>query len=183
MTARRSKKSSDSGPKRIPAVVTFLEMKQRPAAIPPPHPKGKIAILRAEKAPVHFYRYLYSTIGHNYKWVDRVKLSDATLAEILGDSRVELFVLYVDGCPAGMAELDFRIDEIGQLAYFGLLPEFVGRRLGFFFLYHATINAWAKPIGRLLVNTCTLDHPRALPLYQRLGFVPYAREERFIELP
>ena len=47
----------------------------------------------------------------------------------------------------------------------------------------ACINAWLQPIERLTVNTCTLDHPRALPLYQRLGFTAYNREERFVELP
>lgn len=183
MTARKQKDGHTEKPQRIPTVVTFLEMLQHPSAIPPPQPKNKIAILKAEKPPVHFYRYLYATIGDKYKWVDRKKISDAALAELLNDPLLELFVLYVDGCPAGMAEMDFRTKNLGQLAYFGLLPEYVGRRLGFFFLYHAAINAWAKPISRLVVNTCTLDHPRALPLYQRVGFVPYAREDRFIEMP
>ena len=62
-------------------------------------------------------------------------------------------------------------------------PEATGKRLGYFFLYQACVSAWAQPITRLLVNTCTLDHPRALPLYQRMGFTPYSREERFVELP
>lgn len=170
-------------PCRIPTVVTFLEMKARPAAIPPPQPKGKVSLLRAVRPPVHFYRYLYDAIGREYKWVDRKKLSDGHLTTLLQDERIELYVLYVDGCPAGMAELDFREGTSGHLAYFGLMPEYLGSRLGFFFLYHTATNAWARPISRLLVNTCTLDHPRALPLYQRLGFVPYSREERFIELP
>jgi len=169
-------------PKRIPTVVTFLEMKSRPAAIIP-QPKGKVAILRAEHPAVHFYRYLYDTIGRDYYWVDRKKLSDAQLSAIIQDPLVELYVLYADGNPAGMAELDFRREEIGQLAYFGLLPEFVGRGLGFFFLHQADLLAWSKPITKLLVNTCTLDHPRALPMYQRAGYVAYAREERYIELP
>lgn len=183
MIGRRQKGGTDATPGRVPTVVTFLEMRHHPSALPPPQPKSKVAILKAEKPPVHFYRYLYDTIGRDYKWVDRKKTSDATLAEILRDPLVELFVLYADGCPAGMAELDFRLEGIGQLAYFGLLPEFVGRRLSYFFLYHATLIAWSRPITKLLVNTCTLDHPRALPLYQRMGFVPYAREDRFIEMP
>lgn len=168
---------------RIPTVVTFLEMKTKPAAIPPPFPKVKVALLRAEGPPVHFYRYLYDVIGRTYKWVDRKKLADAQLARLLGDPQMEIYVLYVNGCPAGMAELDFREPEIGQLAYFGLVPEFIGQRLGYYFLYHTSMNAWVKPIAKLLVNTCTLDHPRALPLYQRLGFVPYSREERYIDIP
>lgn len=169
--------------RRIPTVVTFLEMKSRPPAIPPPHPKGKVALLKAENPPVHFYRYLYDAVGRDYKWVDRKKLNDAQLAKLLADPRVEVYVLYVEGCPAGISELDFREDNIGQLAYFGLIPDYIGRKLSYFFLYHSALNAWVKPISKLLVNTCTLDHPRALPLYQRLGFVPYSREERFIEIP
>jgi GNAT superfamily N-acetyltransferase len=168
---------------RVPTVVTFLEMKAKPAAIPPPHPKGKVALLRAEHPPVHFYRYLYDAIGRPYKWVDRKKLDDAQLTEILESPLLEIYVLYVNGCPAGFAELDFRDAGIGQLAYFGLMPEYIGQRLGYYFLYHASINAWLKPITKFLVNTCTLDHPRALPLYQRLGFVPYSREQRYIEIP
>jgi GNAT superfamily N-acetyltransferase len=168
--------------RRIPTVVTFLEMKTRHHAVPPPQPKEKVALLRAEHPPTHFYRYLYDAVGRHYKWVDRKKLNDTQLAEILDDPLVEVFVLYVEGCPAGIAELDFREPDIGQLAYFGLIPDFIGRRLSYFFLYHAIANAWSKPISKLLVNTCTLDHPRALPLYQRLGFVPYSREDRYIEI-
>jgi len=169
-------------PKRIPTVVTFLEMDRKPSALPPPQPKDKIAILRAANPPVHFYRYLYDTIGADYFWVDRKKKSDAEIAAILNASTLELYVLYVDGCPAGMAELDFADAAIAQLAYFGLMPQYVGRRLGYFFLYQAAKICWARPISKLRVNTCTLDHPRALPLYQRVGFTPYSREERFIEL-
>ncbi|HUO88053.1 MAG TPA: GNAT family N-acetyltransferase [Rhizomicrobium sp.] len=169
--------------RRIPMVVTFLEMKAKPAALPPPIPKGKVAMLRAGHPPVHFYRYLYDTIGDAYFWVDRRKLKDDALAAVIQHPAVELYVLYTDGNPAGMAELDMREPGIGQLAYFGLMPEAIGKRLGYFFLYHAVMNAWAHPISKLLVNTCTLDHPRALPLYQRLGFVPYSREDRYIELP
>jgi hypothetical protein len=82
-----------------------------------------------------------------------------------------------------MAELDFRKEGSANIAYFGLMPEFIGKRLGYFFLYHTCLNAFASPIRRLTINTCTLDHPRALPLYQRIGFTACAREERFVELP
>ena len=175
-------KHTNGGQKRIPTVVTFLEMKAKPLTFAP-FPKGKIAILRAENPPVHFYRYLYDTIGRDYYWVDRRKLDDEALAAILHNPLVELYVLHVNGNPAGMAELDFRKKDIAQLAYFGLMPEFIGRGLGLFFLHQADLLAWTKPVSRLMVNTCTLDHPRALALYQRAGFVPYSREERYIELP
>ncbi|HWA04026.1 MAG TPA: GNAT family N-acetyltransferase [Rhizomicrobium sp.] len=175
--------TAGDGKKRVPMTVTFLEMRAKPAALPPPQPKSKFAILRAENPPVHFYRYLYNTIGEPYLWVDRRKLADPALAAIIHDPRTELYVLYMDGNPAGMAELEFRDPEAAQVAYFGLMPDFVGRGLGYYFLYHAVSIAWSRPIAKLLINTCTLDHPRALPLYQRIGFVPYSREDRYIELP
>ncbi len=170
-------------PRRIPMTVTFLEMTARPAALPPPAPRGKVALLKAEKPAPHFYRYLYDTIGAEYFWVDRKKLTPEALAEVIQDPLNQLFVLYAEGVPAGMAELDLRKPEVANIAYFGLMPEAIGRHMGYFFLYHTCMNAWALPIRRLTINTCTLDHPRALPLYQRLGFTAYSREERFIELP
>ncbi len=169
--------------RRMPMVVTFLEMGAKPTVPSPPTPRGKIAILKAEKPPAHFYRYLYNTIGRPYYWVDRRKISDETLTAIIQHPQVELFVLYADGNPAGFAELDFRDPRAGQLAYFGLMPNEIGRGAGAWFLHQSIQLSWVKPISTLLVNTCTLDHPRALPLYQKMGFTPYAREDRYIELP
>ena len=169
--------------RRIPMTVTFLEMNAKPSALPPPVPKGKVALLKCEKPPAHFYRYLYDTIGADYTWVDRKKLTPEALEKIIHDPLNELFVLYAEGNPAGMAELDLRKTGTVNISYFGLMPEAIGKRMGYFFLYHTCMNAWAHPISKLTINTCTLDHPRALPLYQRLGFTAYAREERFIELP
>ena len=34
---------------------------------------------------------------------------------------------------------------------------------------------------RLHVQTCTLDHPRALPLYQRMGFSAFGQTEALVE--
>ena len=170
-------------PRRIPMTVTFLEMTAKPFALPPPQPRGKTAFLRVENPPNHFYRYLYDTIGEKYFWVDRRKLSPEQLAAIICSPNTLLYVLYTDGSPAGLAEIELRTNGTANIAYFGLMPEAIGRRLGYFFLYHSCVSAWSHPISKLLVNTCTLDHPRALPLYQRMGFTPYSREERFVELP
>jgi GNAT superfamily N-acetyltransferase len=170
-------------PKRVPMVVTFLDMRHKPSALPPPPPKEKVALLRAEHPAVHFYRYLYDTIGGPWLWVERKKMDDATLAATISDPANALYVLYVGGCPGGMAEVDYREPGVANISYFGLMGEFIGHKLGYFFLYHTIANAWGTGISQLKVNTCTLDHPRALPLYQRMGFTPYSREERFVELP
>lgn len=172
-----------SGAERpVPTVITYLKMESRPSHPPPPRPLLRTAILQAENPTVHFYRYLYDTIGRDYLWVDRRKWSDEKVAENIGEG-VELYVLYVAGVPAGMAELDFRTADECTLAYFGLMPEFINRGIGPWFLREAVDIAWQQPIAKLLVNTNTLDHSRALATYQRAGFEPCAREERNIMVP
>ncbi len=161
--------------------VTFLEM-TAPAVLrrPPPAPRGRVAILRAEAIPVHFYRYLYHTVGRDYVWVFRKRMSDEALAAHLATAGVEVFVLYAEGVPAGFAELDFTKAREASLAYFGLVPDYLGRGFGAWFLQQMIDLMWARGAARLLVNTCTLDHPAALPLYQRMGFTPYAQEHQTI---
>ena len=67
-----------------------------------------------------------------------------------------------------------------DLAYFGLMPHCVGHGLGRYLLTAAIEQAWSYAPERLTVNTNTMDHPRALPLYQKLGFLPYRQEEQEI---
>jgi GNAT superfamily N-acetyltransferase len=84
-----------------------------------------------------------------------------------------------DGWPHGFFVLDSREAGRCDLAYFGLVPQAIGRGLGTFLLQTAVHMAWDRPAtGRLTVNTNSLDHPRALPLYQKAGFEPVRRETR-----
>ena len=165
----------------IPITITKLEMKAKPASLRPhlrhDQDQGRVMLLRVKQPPVHFYRYLYETVGGPHIWVERTRMTDETLATIVQDPAVEIYVLYCEGAPAGYAELDFRKSGEAELAYFGLIQDFLGRGLGSFLLATAIDIAWSKPIERLWVHTNTLDHPRALPLYQRMGFVPYAQEK------
>ena len=166
-------------PPPVEFTITKLEMSARPGLrpnLPSGHDKGRVMLLKVKRPPIHFYRYLYETVGRAHAWVERRRQSDEKLTEILHDERVDLYVLYCDGAPAGYFELDFRESPHAELAYFGLLPDFIGRGLGSFLLATAIETAWSKPIERLWVHTNTLDHPRALPLYQKMGFAPYAQE-------
>ena len=163
--------------------VTHLQMETRAGVRPPPPPLLRAAILRAENPPLHFYRYLYREVGHPYYWVERFTWNDEKLAAMLNDPKVSLYVLYVSGVPAGFAELDFRDGDDCRVAYFGLVPDFAGRRIGPWFLNQVIDLAWSEPIAVLKVNTCSLDHRKALSTYQRAGFAPYARSEKTIMVP
>lgn len=160
-----------------PVVITYLEMREKPKLPriePAAHP---LALLRCHRPTLAFYRHLYDGVGRRWFWTDRMTLSDAELAAIVQDAEVEISVLYVDGVPAGYFELDRRGRPDIDLAYFGIMPDFIGQRLGPYLLCQAVEEAWHHEPARLTVNTCTLDHPKALPMYQRFGFRPYARRE------
>ncbi|MCZ6863290.1 MAG: GNAT family N-acetyltransferase [Alphaproteobacteria bacterium] len=147
-------------------------------------PSGrKVALVRAERPTISFYRYLYNTIGEDWFWWERRALSDAQLATEIHDSNVEIFVLYIDGVPAGYAELDLRIKAEVELAYFGLIPEFIGRGLGRYLLGWAIDEAWQRKPERVWLHTCNFDHPKAIATYQKAGFVPYKQDTTMIEDP
>lgn len=161
---------------KIETVVTYLEMREPPDALPIPAPRAGLDIEQAVRPTVSFYRYLYNTVGEPWLWGDRRRLCDADLTEIIHDPSVEVYVLRVQGVPAGYAELDGRVEGEIELAYLGLIPDFVGQKLGPYLLSFATRTAWARDPRRFWVHTCTLDHPGALGVYERAGFRVYKRE-------
>ena len=167
---------------KIDVVITYLEQTERPAPYKPSAPTGKTAILLAEKPPISFYRYIYQQVGDPYNWVSRKRLTDDELAEIIHHPDNFLYILYVDGVPAGMAEIDVRNKSNVELKFFGLTPEFTGRGLGRYFLFHAIDLAWSFKPSKVLLETCTLDHPAALPLYQKFGFTVFDQRRGQVEL-
>ncbi len=155
--------------------ITYLEMTAKPQRAPLAVPHAKLALLRAERCTASFYRYLYDTVGAPWLWYLRRPWSDEQLRRHLDRPEISVWVLYVAGVPAGYFELERGAADETELAYFGLIPDFIGRGFGYYFLHAAIDSAWLEPIRRLWVHTSTYDHPRALGLYQRAGFHVYER--------
>lgn len=163
--------------------ITYLEMLERPAGRRVSAPLDKLALMRAEACTVSFYRYLYDTVGEPWLWFERRLIDDAALAALIRKPATEIFVLYVRGVPAGFFELDTAAPRETKLCYFGLIPDFIGRRLGPFLLHAAIDQAWSRPLDRFWLHTSTFDHPKALGVYQQAGFVVYARHSVSFEDP
>ena len=84
---------------------------------------------------------------------------------------------------AGYFELARQPDGSVEIAYFGLIPLYIGRGLGGAMLTKAASEAWSVGANRVWLHTCTLDSPRALPNYKARGFSEF-RVERFVaQLP
>ncbi len=156
----------------IDVIITYMEMTAAPTRPSIPLPVGKHALLRVEQPTIAFYRFLYNTVGEEWLWTDRRRLSDEKLLAEVSHPEVELYVLYSGGQPAGFVELDRRPKPAISFNYFGLLRAFIGRGLGKYLLNWAVDQAWSYGPEKLIVDTCSLDHPRAIGEYQRAGFRP-----------
>ena len=169
----------------IDVTVTSLEMLTPPARpiARAPSLSQPVMLLRAHQPTTTFYRYLYNTVGQEWLWYERRQMSDEVLTEIIHDKNVSVDVLYCGGVPAGYAELDARMMPAVEVAYLGLIHDFIGRGLGRFIVDWAVDAAWDLEPERVWIHTCNLDHPAALPTYQKAGFSVFNRQTTKIPNP
>ena len=167
-------------PAPIAVHITALEMTAPPKQSLPVPVNVHTAILGAPDIPLAFYRFLYRQVGSRWHWVDRLRMDDEMLAATLHDKRNSVTVLYVNGAPAGFFEL-LQIDEdTVELSHFGLMERALGLGIGKWFLLQALYAAWSHEPKKVVVTTNTLDHPRAVQLYQMFGFSPVSTSEATI---
>ncbi len=164
---------TDLPPGKVAAIVTYLEMREPPRLPGASTPAGWS--LQPIGADIARYRTLYRRIGEPWLWFSRTMMPDDELAAIISDPRVEAFALHDGAGDIGLLELDFRPEAEVELAFLGLVPGTIGKGAGSFLIKEAISRAFAKPIRRFFVHTCTLDHPGALAFYRRAGFTPYKR--------
>ena len=165
---------SPLAPGMIANVVTCFEMTEKP---PPRRARpldDPLDLQRVQRPDLAEYRALFRRVGQDWLWYSRLVMSDADLRAILESPAVEVYILRRDGETIGLLELDFRQEGQCELAFFGLVTDAIGKGAGRFLMDQAIAKAWAKPIQRFWVHTCTFDHPSAVDFYQRSGFRPYA---------
>jgi GNAT superfamily N-acetyltransferase len=160
-------------------VTTYLHMTD-PAQFQPsfvePVSGQSLMIMQMHQTDVSFYRFLYNTVGEQWRWRDRRLMSDEELLAALSCEGCSVHVLYVNGTPAGYVELSKNGDEV-EIAYFGLRPSYMGNGLGKHLLSYGIARAWDSGAKRVIVHTCNLDAPQALSNYMKRGFHIYHTEQ------
>lgn len=144
---------------------------------PPPEP---VDVVRAEIPAPEFNRFLYTAVGGDWHWTERLPWTWSQWHDWLDRPGVETWVAWVRGTPAGYVELEPQAGDV-ELAYFGLLPAFQGRGLGGHLLGQALSAAWTladrwpglAATHRVWVHTCSLDGPAALANYEARGLRVY----------
>jgi len=117
---------------------------------------------------VELFRSLYAEVGGNYYWIDRLPWTDEQIATYLQQPEVSLWLMTYDGQVAGYFELKKCEDGSTEIAYFGLMPSFIGRGLGKHLLTSATEQAWADGANRVWLQTDKLNE-RSQRAMERIG--------------
>ncbi|MCV6595868.1 MAG: GNAT family N-acetyltransferase [Mangrovicoccus sp.] len=174
----------DVAPGMLATTVTHLELTALPDGLEAPVWPDGISVEHVTGMGRERYRALFERVGAEYLWASRLRMSDHDLVEILADPGVEIWVLRAGEADLGICEIDLRFaPEMGELAFFGLDGALQGQGLARPLMAHALIRAFAAPLKRLTVHTCTLDHHAALPFYMRAGFVPTRQEVEIMQDP
>ncbi|MDB5671148.1 MAG: family N-acetyltransferase [Alphaproteobacteria bacterium] len=157
-------------PGEVGAVVTYLEMTSAPR--PKPLPDSPLRLVPWRQPDPAKYRILFERVGKRWLWFSRLAMDDDRLR---GEIQELHAVIDRTGTEIGMIELDFRQAGECLIRFLGLVPELAGRGHGRWLFAQTLALAWRPGIGRVHVNTCTLDHPAALPAYLKAGFRAYKR--------
>jgi len=154
-----------------------LEMIAPDELRPASEPCGSFVIARQERPNPPLSQGLYNMVGEAWQWIDRRTWTLDQWLDYLSRPEIETWVMWSENEPAGYFELEDERDGGVNLAYFGLMPSFLGRGLGGHLLTLAVRRAWAKGANRVWVHTCSRDHPHALANYQARGFRVFKVEE------
>jgi GNAT superfamily N-acetyltransferase len=154
-------------------------------------PGPEVRVARVGRPSPEFSRYLYTAVGGDWYWIDRLGWTWHQWRDWLDRPGAETWVAWAEDSPAGYAELDPQAEGRVELAYFGLLPGFIGLGLGGHLLSVALDRAWTladrwpdrEPTRRVWVHTQETDGPAALANYQARGLRIFSSGEETEDLP
>lgn len=147
----------------------YLEMISPADLRPASRRPAELEIAQAQVPSPPLNRYLYTAVGGDWHWADRLSWRCEEWMAWLDRPELETWVAYYRGTPAGYFELEMQEGGSVEIAYFGLLGQFFGLGIGGTLLTCAIERGWAMGARRVWVHTCTLDHPNALDNYRARG--------------
>ncbi len=160
---------------------TYLEMRNPSELNGAKIADPSIQIKEQPDCSIELFRDLYAEVGKNYHWIDRLPWTDEQIVAHLNNPENSIWLMTCDAETAGYFELRKCEDGSVEVAYFGLMPQFIGRGYGKHLLTCATEQAWALGAKRVWLHTCTDDDPAALPNYLKRGFKPFKTEKYTVE--
>jgi len=142
-----------------------------------------LEIREARIASPELGRFLYTAVGRAWGWTDRLSWPYSKWLAHLERPEVEVWIAYLGGTIAGYVELERQPEESVEIAYFGLLRQFMGMGIGGLLLSDTVERAFRAGARRILLDTCSLDSPRAMENYLARGFKLFHEETAPRDVP
>jgi GNAT superfamily N-acetyltransferase len=164
--------------------LTYLEQTSPDDLRPARAPRSPVEVRRVEEVVPEFHRFLYTAVGGNWYWTEKLSWSWDRWIQWLTRPAFETWVAWAGGAPAGYIALKAEGTEV-EVENFGLLPAFIGRGVGGHLLTVGLQHAWqlaerhpeVDKVTRVWLHTNTLDGPHALANYEARGLRPYKTEQ------
>jgi GNAT superfamily N-acetyltransferase len=159
-----------------------LEMKSQNDFRPKTIDRKDVCVERIEIPTPSLNHYFFVNVGRPWKWYSRLGWTLSDWQAWVEKENVLTFVGYIKNTPFGYIELDRQGDSV-EIAFFGVLPQFIGYGLGGYLLSEAIRLAWQLNPERVWVHTCTLDHKYALNNYLARGLSIYQKTSELETIP
>jgi GNAT superfamily N-acetyltransferase len=168
---------------RVSVRRTHLELRTPDELRPARPPAMRAELVQRRPIAVDDYRSLYTLVGELWLWRDRLIWTDEELERYLALPEVHVWSAHIGDATAGYFELQQHRDRVVEMMYFGLAPAFIGRGLGGWLLTRASQEAFALDAPRVVLNTCTLDAPQALPNNLARGYTNVSEDQYLLDVP
>ena len=156
---------------------TYLEIKSIDDLNEVEKPIGNYSINLVDPIDFQLNKFFYKQIDQKYFWKDRLEWSNQTWIEYVSDEKISTYVLKDNEDIVGYCELLFyKTKTEVEIAYFGILEDYFGKKLGGYLLSEVIKKAFELNINRVWLHTCSLDHKNALKNYLSRGMAIFKSE-------
>jgi GNAT superfamily N-acetyltransferase len=174
---------SHEGWTRVAVRRTYLELRSLDELRPARAPRESVELKLRRPIEAADYLSLYALVGERWLWRDRLAWTVDELERYLANPDVYVWSAHVRDRTAGYFELRRHPDRAVEVMYFGLAPAYIGQGIGGWLLVRTAELAFALDASRVMLNTCTLDAPQALPNYLARGFTIVREDQYLLEVP
>ena len=152
----------------IEVTTTELEMLSSGDCRPKTLARNDVRLKKVEIPTAVINHFFFVNVGRPWKWYSRLNWTLADWKALVEKETTSTWIGYIQGSPFGYIELDQQVENV-EVAFFGLLPQYIGMGLGGYLLSESIRLAWELEPQRVWVHTCTHDHKYALNNYLSRG--------------
>jgi ribosomal protein S18 acetylase RimI-like enzyme len=156
----------------------YLEIKSLKEIKETVKPENSYTVELVEPSDFQLNKFFYKQIGKKYNWIDRLVWTDKNWIDYLSNKNLLTFVLKQEENFVGYFELIIHDNKNEvEIAYFGLLEEYFGKKLGGYLLTEALRKSfYITNIKRVWCHTCSYDHKHGIKNYLSRGMSIFKTE-------